>query len=250
MRHEFSENFCQLCDVLSGKNRPSKLSKETVDLAQRLGVLDAIVANQNVRKRLGKQRGAFLLQAALGALRLEEMRHIADAFNTRGIPVTPLKGMAYALLFESGGPKRSMADIDLLVPAAEFEKACRAMTRLGYQAQYPERISHAAEYHERAFINNERMVEIHRYFLPPSRIDVDYEELWERTIPQEKEGIKYRRLSPEDIFLFHCLHMGIHELTVGFRPIWELYRLITIDKPDLSIASNRAREWKVLRMVW
>lgn len=250
MRYNFSKDFCQLCDVLSGKNRLSKLSKETVDLAQRLGVLDALVANQNVRKRLGKQREAFLSQTTLGALHLKEMRYIADAFNTRGIPLAPLKGMAYALMFDSGGPKRSMADIDLLVPSRCYEEACCVMGKLGYQETHPTRISLSPEYHERLFFKNRQLVEVHQCFLPIRRLSVNYENLWAQTIPMEKDGVSCRRLSPEDTFLYHCLHMGIHEFTIGFRPIWELYRLITIDKPDLSLAANRAREWKALRMVW
>ena len=158
--------------------------------------------------------------------------------------------MAYALMFERGGPTRSMNDVDLLVPEERYEEACKQVMDQGYrELEMDHPMSRNREqYHERAFVKGEVMFEIHQRFLPGERIAVDYQGLWARTRPAGDECPDCRLLGAEDTFLYHCLHMGMHEFIYGLRPVWELRRLLLLDKPNLAIAARRARQWGTLSM--
>jgi hypothetical protein len=169
----------------------------------------------------------------------------------RGIDIVPLKGMAYGLMFERGGPIRPMADIDLLVRAADYQTAGEMMAGLGYEEVFQDPLSQAAGQHERQFVRDGRLVEVHRAFLRGRRITVDYDALWARTIPLDRDGVSCRRMSPEDTLLYHCFHMGMHEFALGgLRAVWELRRLILEDRPDLPACARRAREWETMRITW
>lgn len=231
---------------------PQEISTEIVVQARTAGVLEALAARPGVRAAIGKtDDDYFIAQVALGAMRLHEFRQIAVAMDQKRIPLVPLKGMAYALMFEKGGPTRAMADLDLLVPPDQFEAAGAVMRELGYEEKTLGAIEQSPGHHERGFCRNGRLVEIHRFFLRGKRVTVDYAALWARTVPVGRDDVLCRRLSPEDTFLYHCLHMGLHEFALqGLRAVWELRRLILEDGPNLVVAARRAREWRILRMTW
>jgi len=231
---------------------PQEISPEVVVQARTAGVIEALAGRPRGRAAIGNAADDyFIAQVALGAMRLHEFRQIAVAMNHQRIPLVPLKGMAYALMLEKGGPTRAMADIDLLVPPDRFEAAGALMRELGYEEKTLGAIERSPGHHERSFGRNGRLVEIHRFFLRGRRVTVDYAALWTRAVPLVREDVPCRRLSPEDTFLYHCMHMGIHEFaTQGLRAVWELRRLVLEDKPDLVVAAKRAREWGILRMTW
>lgn len=189
--------------------------------------------------------------AALGALRLKEFAELAAALREKGIDAIPQKGMAYGLMFERGGPVRHMADIDLLVRERDFARSGEVMKGLGYREEFPKPIARAPGHHERCFVRSGRLVEIHRAFLRGRRITVDYDALWRRALPLEKEGIFCLRLDADDTFLYHCFHFGMHEFAIGgLQAVWEARRLLLEDGPELEPCARRAREWGVSRAVW
>ncbi len=240
----------RLCSLLSSSSPPAEVSPDLIAFAASAGVLDVLAGRPGMRARLGEAGEAYVVQAALGALRLKELRELAGALGARGIPVMPLKGMAYALLFEPGGPSRAMADTDLLVPAARYAEACAVVAGLGFAREEPNAIARAEGYHEAAFRRRGMLVEVHRAFLPPGRLAVDYDGLWARARPAGPECGGCRLLSPEDMLLHHALHMGVHEYVLGLRPVFELWRLLREDRPDLRAAAARARAWGCLGMAW
>ena len=161
-----------------------------------------------------------------------------------------LKGMAYGLMFERGGPVRAMGDMDLLLRGEDFAQAIGVMQALGFERFYPTPVSHHAEHHEAAFRDGEHMVEIHRAFLPDARLGVDYAGLWQRVRPAGEQCAGCWLLGAEDTLCYHCFHMGMHEFTQGLRPVWELRRLLLEDGPDLAAAAERARGWGTAGMTW
>jgi len=188
----------------------------------------------------------------LGGERLKELKSLAESLAEKRIPVIALKGMAYALMFERGGPTRSMNDIDLLVPEVCYEEACKQVMDQGYRELEMDQpmARNREQYHERAFVKDEVMFEVHQRFFPGERIAVDYQGLWSRTRPAGDEGPDCRLLGAEDTFLYHCFHMGMHEFFYGLRPVWELRRMLLLDQPDLEISARRARQWGTLSMTW
>ncbi len=167
-----------------------------------------------------------------------------------GIPVLPFKGMAYALMFERGGPTRAMADTDLLVPEGRYEEACDCVQELGYVELEMGPGGPKLHSHERAFTKGKLMVEVHRGFLPGKRVDFDYEGIWSRVRSAGEECRDCVLMGAEDSLVYHCFHMGMHEYVHGLRPVWELRRLLLLDKPDLAVCAERAGRWGVRSMLW
>jgi hypothetical protein len=248
-----NQPFQDLLRLLSGeKALRGEVPSEVIEAAKKAGVLDLLGRDPALRAALGKNGQTFLYHAVLGSASLRELEHLAEILAEKKIPLVTLKGMAYALMFEKGGPTRSMADIDLLVPEECYKEACRLVLEQGYRELVPNHpmSKHREQYNERTFVKGEVVFDLHQRFLIGERIAVDYKGLWERTRPAGDECPDCRLLGPEDTFLYHCFHMGFHEFIHGLRPVWELRRLLLLDRPDLAIAARRAREWGIQSMTW
>lgn len=61
-----------------------------------------------------------------------DLREVLPAFDGAGVPVMPLKGMALAALYQDVA-ERPMADLDLLVAAADLERAVALLGEVGYE---------------------------------------------------------------------------------------------------------------------
>ena len=220
-------------------------------LAERAGVIELLGRRNDLAKNFPRARQAFLSQASLGMMRLESLREISKAMRARGIDIIPLKGMAYALMFEQGGPVRNMADIDILLRPERFKEAAEVLVDLGYREFYASTRVGTKWHNERQFMRGNQMVELHRAYLPPGRISVDYRAIWKRAMSISQDGIQCLRLDREDTFLYHCFHMAVHEFSMGgLRQVVELDRLLKEDRPDLERAARRACAWGVRRMLF
>ena len=246
-----SKDLKLLLGILAGEEVPAEIPEAVVDLAERAMVLEVIAAREEVRAISERAHKAYLSQAALGALRLKELKEIAEAMAEAGIEIMVQKGMAYGLMFETGGPTRAMADIDLLVRDTDYQKTGAVMHGLGYEEGFAKQIAHAKGHHERQFTREGRLVEIHRAFLRGRRITVDYDALWQRAETIDTDGVHCLRMSAEDTFVYHCFHWGMHEFVLaGLRSAWEARRLCIEDGPDMRLAALRAKEWGTARTNW
>lgn len=235
---------------LAGTAPPGGVPAEVVRLAEQAGVLDILGSVSLGRYSLGEDRLHVLFQSGLGLLALEELRAIAGALGAAGVPLVVLKGMAQALMFESGGPTRAMGDVDLLVTPEHYDAAAAQLVTLGF-APEPLNVSLPPRYeYERGYLKGRTRAELHRGFGSDPRQRVDHAGLLRRAVPAGPDCPGVLRLSPEDAFLHHCLHMAEHLFMQGVRPIWELRRLLRQDPPDLAVASRRAREWGTRRATW
>jgi len=171
--------------------------------------------------------------------------------SEKGIEVIPQKGMAYGLMLERGGPVRQMADIDVLVRNSDYSRAGEVMLSLGYEEIFTDDLARSPGHHERQFVRGDSLVEIHRAFLRGRRITVDYDALWSRALPLEKDGVRCLRLDADDTFLYHCFHFAMHEFAIGgMRAVWEMRRLVLEDGPELDACLARARHWGTVRATW
>lgn len=242
----------ELASLLEDEHLPSRVPDSLVHAALRSKVIPVLASRSRAQEALGDVAvNEYLSQAAIGALRLREFGEIISALRDRGIDAIPLKGMAYGLMFERGGPVRAMADIDILVRPGDYRDAGEVMTTLGYREEFLDPLAEDPGHHERQFVKDGRLVEIHRYFLRGRRITVDYDALWDRNLPLDSDGLSCSRLSPEDTLLYHCFHMGMHEFALGgLLSVWELRRLLLLDNPDIATCARRARQWGTLRITW
>ena len=237
--------------LVTGKG-PSVLSNASLEsLADRTGVLDLLGSRKELAGTFPRARQVFLAQAAMGMGRLGFFREVVAALAESYIDVMPIKGMAYALMFERGGPVRHMADIDILVRQNDFERAAGVLAALGYEEVFSGVRVGTRLHNERQFVKNDQLVELHRAFLPPGRVDIDYDGIWERSLPLEQDGVRCRRLDREDTFLYHCFHFAMHEFAIGgLRAVWEMRRLVLEDGPELAACLARARRWGTVRATW
>jgi len=234
---------------MTSPSPPKKISPEIIEIARTTGVLDILGSNPALRQNK-EIRKYYMASAVLGAKKLEEFRIIANEFNKAGIPFAPLKGMAYGLMFENGGPTRSMCDIDILVPPWFFKKACHTLATLGYKGNYDIRSFISPGHNEIALTKKDSNIDLHKKFSPPITLNFDYKEIWDRVITIEKEGIKFFRLSEEDNFLFHVIHIANHRFLNTLRGFFEMRTIIIKDKPDFRVCSLRAKEWGCQNIVW
>ncbi|NMB76610.1 MAG: nucleotidyltransferase family protein [Myxococcales bacterium] len=242
-----SSDLHLVCGALLGEKIPRAEQERLWALARQARVEEELA---RVRKSaLGRR--ALVESAAVGALRLAEFSRIAGALRAADVEFAPLKGMAYALMFERGGPLRPMADSDILVREGDFARAGEVMQGLGFREGFPDPLSGRPGQNERVFTGDGMLVEIHRAFVRGPRVRIDYPALWARTLPLEREGIACRRLDADDTFLYHCFHFAIHEFALGgLRAVWELRRLILEDGPRLDACARRAREWGTSRALF
>ncbi len=248
---KFSHEARRLLAWIAQRQGELELTDSLLQLAARAGVLHVLASDNDFRKNLGSYSAEYMATAALGALKLENLREISCSMDRHGLEIMPIKGMAYALMFGSGGPTRPMADVDFLVRERDFSNAVEVMKDLGYEERYFSRASRSTNHNELAFVRNGQLVEIHRAFVVRGRISVDYESLFARSKPMESEGIKCRIMSPEDSFLYHCFHMGLHEFAVGgLRTVVELLDLLEKYPPDMELATRRAKVWGTCRITW
>src|SRR4051794_12798967 len=70
----------------------------------------------------------MFLKAAGPAL----VKRVAEILQKQGIPLMPLKGVLLRKLVYGEQSFRPIADVDILVPEAQFPDACRALRREGF----------------------------------------------------------------------------------------------------------------------
>jgi hypothetical protein len=172
----------------------------------------------------------------------------------KNIDVIPLKG-AHLLtsVYPVDEDRGIMADVDFLVRPEDFNGACVLLEELGFfrrERGIDASLSHEAGFYKEIVRDHNILFEVHRYLLDPKRFCLDHEGLWERSIASDFDGVPCRRLTDEDHFLFICLHMAIHRLMVLKRTVRDLELLIIHGDLDLSVVIQRAKEWKITRVLW
>ena len=133
---------------------------------------------------------------------LEDLSRLLGALGEAGIDVMVLKGGAMLTRIYRGLPLRSMADIDLLVPAGEIgEKAKEVLFGMGY-AHHPSHGSYwiGEDSRFRIELRTGIMAEQLRFF------SHECGRLWERSEPAKIAGEEALVLCPEDFLLHLCVH--------------------------------------------
>lgn len=128
-----------------------------------------------------------------------ELKGLLTAFHVEDLPVIPLKGPALAERVYGGVKMRTCRDLDLLVHGHDFARAQILLGRLGFVA------GESNDFHQR-WIRGAMMVELHRDVADPHLFDFDIEGAWRQARPTTFHGIPTWQFSPEDEYLFLCIH--------------------------------------------
>jgi hypothetical protein len=157
-----------------------------------------------------------------------------------------LKGVDYAEHLYGDFALRPMSDVDVLVPAAQFEATCeRVAAAAEHRFYFPPPAARDAAFHERAYVFGDWQLEVHQSFLQRPRNTVDYEALWGRVRRDPRSGRP--RLDPVDALAYHALSMGCDQFVVPLRRYLDLWLLMHVHDGVLAAAAERAREWSAAR---
>jgi hypothetical protein len=172
-----------------------------------------------------------------------ELIRLLRLFETHGIPIIPYKGPALAVMAYRDLTLRSFDDLDILVHKAHVMKAKEILISQGYKHTFPLRSVQEKAYLESPFEYSHHFgrsdglgfVDLH-WTVEPEYLSFapSTEQLWERLQPVDLEGFPIATLSPEDMFLFLCIH--------GTKHRWE--KLIWLSDLAAFVQTRGEIDWQ------
>ena len=160
-----------------------------------------------------------------------EGKQILHALNDTGLNCIALKGWKLRRLYPNIN-MRQMADLDILVRPYDFRVIKETMLSLGYSAGNVE-----SSWKHDNFSKGTVKVEMHKRLTDDSGPIRDWEHrMWQHALPSG-EGAHILRMSVEDFFIFHIVHMYKDFLngSLGLRRIADTW-LLTHAHPDMDRA--------------
>ncbi len=165
------------------------------------------------------------------ALLDDELAQAAGLLLVARIPVIVLKGMDVGRRFYPERMLRPMGDVDLLVPAASYRDAWRALLRGGYQQIEP----HFKHSFRSSLARGTELpsIDLH-YGLIAGEPETVVEAYWKNSVAGEFPGISdgLRVLSKEDCLVYMLRHSAV--LHVLESPVWmiDLHYIISAGSLD------------------
>jgi len=244
------------------RSRFDPAATETVAAAARAGVDPTRLAEIARRHRVGglvmrrlRTAGVADLEAAsevataaetagVRGLRMASgLARVLDLFGEAGIRPLALKGPIMAAELYGDVGARPSGDLDLLVRADDQTQARHTLVKAGFRADPPLDEQGALDYLAAGFAYSFRddaqdlIVEVHPSLAHRDfRFEPDMEQLWDRAIPARIAGRTVLTLSPEDRFLFLCVHGAKHE--------WD--QLIWVCDVAEAIRSGDVLDWTII----
>lgn len=177
--------------------------------------------------RLGaEQFHVDFMQSALAAeLWKRSLEEVLSVFDSEGIEVLRLKGIAYIDDLYADPGERPMGDLDLLVQDRQVADALGVLNELGYRCREGKNFMFAHTHHA---LTLDRIgpsslmssIDLHRSMMQRWRTDIDLEGIWARA------DLENHRPDPIDEVLLHLSHIVRHELMVPLSGYVDLSRLL------------------------
>jgi hypothetical protein len=143
----------------------------------------------------------------------KELQHVLDEFDSRGIPVIPLKGIIFAEKYFGHIGARPTSDIDILIKQEDLEMAIQLVKSLGFTMEAEPISSHFHCSFSRFIpgLNIPLTVEIHWNILKENTSNLSIQEFWIRATPMKNYQHVWE-LTDRDTFYMICLHGWRHNL--------------------------------------
>jgi hypothetical protein len=195
-------------------------------------------------------REAYLRNVARNTRCLGELRVVADALESAGIPTVVLKGAFLAGEVYGNIGLRVFSDLDLMVPRDKLRNAADTLTALGYAQNHVSDGETVADVHHHIppFLKEDHApIEVHWAISPPSGgSHADPGELWKRAVPATAERMGMSGLCPEDLLLHLCAHLSHqHRFAVGLSHVCDIAQVLQRYGAVLNWehALDRAERW-------
>ena len=196
-------------------------------------ICPALVPPLHLQNLRDQYRAGAVRNMALAA----ELARVLATFEDQHIAAVPFKGPVLASTVYGDLSLRLFADLDILIHAGDIFHATQLLNDMGYQHEYKLTRSQELAYiqHEHAFHfvhgTTGVIIELHwRLSHRDLSYSIDEAGLWDRTQPAALMGRPIRTLSPEDLFLYLCMH--------GAKHAWERLEWICCISEFINRASN------------
>lgn len=186
-----------------------------------------------------------------GDLILErQLIEVARLLSHAGLGHRVLKGAAVAHLDYPDPGLRSFADIDVLVPAEQWDDAIAVLDKGGWKRQFAE----PRPGFDRRFIkgvvlirpgeDNGRELDLHRTLaLGPFGLTVRLADLWEGHASLTIGGEELRAVRAEERFLHACFHAALGDLPPRLVPLRDVAQMSLGGKLDFDRVVELSRAW-------
>ncbi len=184
-----------------------------------------------------------------------ELTRILDCLAAGGVDAIPYKGPVLAELLYQDVGCRQFSDLDILMRPRDLAWAWEAVRELGYAPALhltcQQEQAYVATGYERAFDGplGKNLLEMQWRIVPKFySIDLDVEDLFERSKGVTLGDWQGRTLSPEDLFLVLCVHAAKHAW-VRLSWLCDIARTVKTQAVDFDLVRRRASELGVARIV-
>src|SRR2546428_7684835 len=133
--------------------------------------------------------------------------------------------------------------IDLLVRRDDVERVARRLSSAGFRQVFSDEEYRRCEV--AAPSRNGCHFEFHWWLGLPLRVRISQEEVWSRATPAVLEGVRCRRLAPEDALLYHVAHQADHYFGPSLKWTIDLREMMRRWQPDADGLLRRAAGWRL-----
>jgi len=188
---------------------------------------------------------------------LREFSILAKALQGHGVDFMPVKGVHRCTsLYENIG-ERPIWDMDVLVQLGDIRNALDVVEATGYRASRPFDLDLEVRnyHHVPAYVKrNAPPLEIHWTLLNPRfQNGLNWQELWERSVPARVGEADVRVLSPGDLLIYLCAHVAYQHIYIdSVRSLYDIKLLIRREaaQMDWGAITARARTWALANSVY
>jgi hypothetical protein len=184
------------------------------------GLSEGREASAGVASDLVKTATMSPAQLVVGGQLLAEAayKELSHELNSYGIDHLLLKGPHLGAAIYGDSSQRPYGDLDVLVPAQQFDEAVAALAGCGFSPKGPlagRSATWASAYNQQHVSPHGWLVELHRELAPHGQYSIDYRGLFSRAEAFRIGRVWARGLSTEDLLL----HLVIHAAKTAFADI-------------------------------
>lgn len=194
-----------------------------------------------------KKQVCFVTGLNLGYFR--ELKRLVLGFENAGIPVCLLKGAAVCMPVYGSLALRSFGDIDLLISPNDLEGSIELFGREYQLDFFLPTLDMCKKYHFHVSLIRGKApaycFEIHwALFTPDSSLNLPSVSLWENTTNFDFEGVIFKTLSPENMFLHTVIHFTRNAFSSP-RDLWDIHWLLNKDSVNFDVLREKLKKFKL-----
>jgi hypothetical protein len=212
-------------------------------------------SNENIPDSISKiALKCYFDNIGRNTLFLNALKEIAQACSDMGIRIVPLKGADLLLNEYENIGLRHISDLDVLIEKSDLNKFREVMRELGYTEtpMLPRRaaflIDHPSPF---LYVRNGLLVDLHLKLNKKKHYDLKIEDLWDRAVKTNFEGVDIWRLESMDFLIHLCIHLHKHFVVFNHKTIHFLDIKLFIQKNRIEIDElmSRSQEYGCEREV-